>query len=105
MSIFPIVNGQKPDVRNVIPPHTPLATVDSEPVMQPVQHGGQQQQDDLIDFGQDDAPAPPVQPHDAKPTQSQGEIAQLLSSTGKPANGPLLDFQDDLRKDLPPAAK
>lgn len=113
MAIYPIITGQKPDQRNVIPPRTPGPAVNSQPVMQPEQHTGKPSQDDLIDFSQNDAPATPAPVPVPVPaageaditnaTQSKDEIEKLLHSTGKPAEGPLIDFQDDMKKDLPSA--
>lgn len=51
------------------------------------------EEDSLIDFGNDEASTPA--------TKKPNEIEILLAATGKPAEGPLIDFTQDLRKDLP----
>lgn len=33
--------------------------------------------------------------------ESSGEISGLLKATGKPSEGPLLDFHEDLKKEIP----
>jgi hypothetical protein len=104
MAIYPVVKGQKPSQQNVIPPHSPSAKPAETATAQPVEN---HIDDNLIDFGDTPAPAKPEQP--AKPQQpalveevpKESEIKNLLSSTGKQANGPLLDFTNDLKKDLP----
>ena len=111
MAIYPIVDGQKLDQRNVIPPRNAGPAVNHQPTKtdQPKEVPPA---DDLIDFGQNDdsAPAPPAQPaatpapasaNASNSTQGHGEIENLLSSTGKPAEGPLIDFTNDLKKGLP----
>ncbi|KAF7563808.1 hypothetical protein G7046_g345 [Stylonectria norvegica] len=144
MAIYPIVTGQKPNQRNVIPPRNAGSGFNSQPT-QADQPKEEIPQDDLIDFGENQAPVaqpvpPPqtapraapqpavvptqhleqraplqpvpepvapqavsqlVQRETVKPTKSQAEITQLLSTTGKPAEGPLIDFADGLKKDLP----
>ena len=121
MAIYPIVKGQKLDQRNVIPPHITGSGVNSQSTKtdKPKEV---QPQNDLIDFGQTEAPtppqpalqpalqptaqpvtqpaAPPVKPQPV-PTKSQAEISNLLSSTGKKADGPLIDFTNDVKRDLP----
>lgn len=115
MSIFPIVKGQKPSQRHLIPPHSPTAVVDKQlghfddhatlekPKPEGVKAQKEQPQDNLIDF--DSAPA--SQPahlagqNAIKPTPSEVEIQNMLNSTGKAADGPLIDFVADLKKDLP----
>lgn len=60
----------------------------------------------MIDFGQDDTPAElpkPVQ-HQVKDdpkVESTGEISGMLKSTGKASEGPLIDFHEDLKKNVP----
>jgi hypothetical protein len=104
MAIYPVVKGQKPSQQNVIPPHSPSAKPAETATVQPVEN---HIDDNLINFDDTPAPANPEQP--AKPEQpapvkeapKESEIQGLLSSTGKQANGPLLDFTNDLKKDLP----
>ena len=58
----------------------------------------------MIDFGSDEKPAakPLAKSNEGKPAS---EIQTLLESTGKPApDGPLIDFAQDLKKDLPTSA-
>ncbi|KAM0252043.1 hypothetical protein ACHAP5_001368 [Fusarium lateritium] len=108
MAIYSIVKGQKSSQQNVIPPHSPSAKPAETATVQPVEN---HIDENLINFDDTPAPAQPEQP--AKPEQSapveeapkESEIQVLLSSTGKPANGPLLDFTNDLKKDLPPSTQ
>lgn len=107
LSIYPILSGQKADGDNIIPSRS----VESQPVESNTAPApaapATTTRDDLIDFGNDDAPAEPPQPERpaavANPAvESTGEISGLLKSTGKPAaDGPLLDFTHDLKKDVP----
>lgn len=108
MAIFPIIDGQKPNPDYAIPaqkrapkqsePATADATPDAAKV-EPVKAEApkEQPEDDLIDFGQNDEPAEKA----PEPVKQPSEIEQMLASTGKPAEGPLLDFMQDLKKDLP----
>jgi hypothetical protein len=99
MGIFPIVKGQKPNAKDAIPEFTPAPVTRAQPSAAPP---AQAAQGDLIDFGSSDEPAQPQQPAS---TQQTNEIKDLLASTGKPANGPLIDFAQDLKKDLPAGTK
>lgn len=81
LSIYPVVDGQKLNADLAIPPRK--------------EDDGQE--GDLIDISSSDAPAQPA--GDKKPT----EIEHMLNSTGKPAEGALIDFADDMKKDLPTA--
>ncbi|KAJ2970468.1 hypothetical protein NUW58_g9687 [Xylaria curta] len=62
---------------------------------------------DLIDFGQNDDPLPAKTEPSTKAQNHRpsADITNLLESTGQKANGPLLDFTEDLKKDLPDKAK
>ena len=96
LQIYPVLKGQKLDGKNAIPPWTTNASV-----AQPTTNHF----DDLIDFGQND-PAPSQMPALDARHNSTAEIQSLLSSTGTPApTGPLIDFQDDLKKELPQSLK
>ncbi|KAI9166949.1 oxysterol-binding [Paramyrothecium foliicola] len=94
MSIFPIIKGQKPNQANAIPKYEPKPP--GEPQSQDASKG-----DDLIDFGQNEEPAQPP----PAPSKQPNEIENMLASTGKPAEGPLIDFAKDLKKDLPAGSK
>ncbi|KAK4097524.1 Oxysterol-binding protein, partial [Parathielavia hyrcaniae] len=83
MAIYPIVKGQKFNTQNAIPPRASQ----SDPSARPKELDGGQ--DDLIDFG-DDSPAPQQEPS---------------TTTHRAKNGPLIDFHDDMKKDLPGSAK
>ncbi|KAJ9157724.1 Oxysterol-binding protein-like protein OBPa [Pleurostoma richardsiae] len=103
LAIYPIVKGQKPDPRNVIPPRgsSLSGTSGRRPMSSSHEEPPAQQEDDLIDFGQHDTPATVSKPEPRK-TESTGEISSMLKETGHPApNGPLLDFHDDIKKNLP----
>lgn len=92
MAIYPIVDGQKPSAENAIPARKSEPSKTNEA---PKEAPKEQPQDDLIDFGQNEEPA------EDKPARRPSEIEQMLSSTGKPADGPLLNFTEDVKKDLP----
>lgn len=110
MAIFPVIHGQKPD-----PEDAPKHERASEPsTSQDAPEGAtsttQDSGGDLIDFGQEDQPAATEpaaakpaasKPVDAEPAKTADEIEKMLSSTGKPAEGPLIDFAQDLKKGLP----
>jgi oxysterol-binding protein-related protein 8 len=100
MAIYPIIKGQKWDPKHVIPPRASTSEA------RPTSSGG-----DLIDFGDDKpsaakkeappsetGPKPPLDPSH----KSTAEIQQMLTSTGATAReGPLIDFHNDMKKDLP----
>jgi hypothetical protein len=103
MAVFPIVTGQKPDQTNCIPPHASVSTPSSQ--QQPPEENAHE---DLIDFGQNDIAEPlatetNVQHGKASAEASSGdEILDMLMATGKPAqSGPLIDFHEDLRMNVP----
>lgn len=91
LSIYPIVAGQTYSGATSIPPPA------SSPKLakKSINHAAEKpkEEDNLIDFGNDDAPAPAA--------KSPDEIERMLAATGKPAEGPLLDFAQDMKKDLP----
>jgi hypothetical protein len=111
MAIYPVVKGQKFRQKNVIPPRASLSDLNAR-TKEP--HGDEH---DLIDFG-DDSPAaqhpssteqpqdtgnsPPLDPSH----RSTAEIQEMLSSTGtRTKEGPLIDFHEDMQKDLPSSIK
>lgn len=111
MAIYPIIKGQKPSEQNFIPPRASASkpsTAEAPAAEAPAPDNGG---GDLIDFGQDDAPAPVPAENPAVAAQAakkdnmhSSEIRHMLEDTGKPApDGPLIDFAKDLKKDLPPA--
>jgi hypothetical protein len=110
LDIIPILPGQKSGESNQIPPQTkPAAPKTSAPKTQP------SAENDLIDFGQNDGPigqsSPPELPADlaaaqtANNGQQQKDLENMLrsTSTSPPPDGqsPLIDFHDDLKKNLP----
>ena len=84
MAIYPVIQGQEFDHKNAIPPRASV----SELRPQPAGHSGD---GDLIGFG------------------GGGPAAQqplLDSSAGSSAKeGPLIDFHQDMKKDLPSSIK
>ncbi|KAI0102341.1 Oxysterol-binding protein [Hypoxylon sp. NC0597] len=86
LAIYPILPGQKPNEFNIPPPHTHTAGNSA-----PENKGG-----DLIDFGQNDAPA-----QSSKKENDGNEISAMLKSTSREPEGPLIDFTGDMKKDLP----
>ncbi|KAK8050224.1 oxysterol-binding protein [Apiospora phragmitis] len=100
MAIYPVVQGQKPSQRNLIPPR---ASSD-------LSRTASTQKKDLIDVNQShESPASPAAPkepvietiagkHDSKHSD---DIKELLEGTGQKPDGPLIDFAGDLKKELP----
>ncbi|KOS18684.1 Oxysterol-binding protein-like protein OBPalpha [Escovopsis weberi] len=77
MAIYPIIDGQKPNGKNASPRSVP-ARDGSE--------GADKGEDGLTD---------------AERAAGADDIKDMLSSTGKPAGGPLIDFAEDIKKSLP----
>ncbi len=112
MAIYPIIKGQKFNQTIAIPPRNSL----SEPSDRPKDLDGGE--DNLIDFG-DDSPAPqqtppkeqaqPSVPHAPLPLDSShpstADVQAMLASTGSRKEGPLIDFHQDLNRDLPSSVK
>lgn len=99
MSIYPIVDGQKAE-EDAPAPRAAAPNVEEGEQPPPVK----EQQNDLIDFGASDEPAKSIPAAEKKATETEhepSEIEKMLNSTSKPAQGPLLDFTSDLKKDLP----
>lgn len=87
-----MVDGQKLDGDLAIPPRKEANGQAEKP----------DSEGDLIDVGGDEAPAQtPAQTTQTPAVKTPTEIETMLNSTGKPAEGPLLDFADDMKKDLP----
>ncbi|PNY23951.1 Oxysterol-binding protein-like protein OBPa [Tolypocladium capitatum] len=81
LSIYPVVDGQKLNRDRAIPPRKAddkPAVTDAEP--------NHKVEENLIDFGGDDTP--PTQ----MPAKKPDAIEDLLLSTDRPAEGPLIDF-------------
>lgn len=100
MAIYPIVDGQKLDQRNVIPPHNHGIHVNGQP--------SKTDQSKTLDQTPAPQPAPPKEPEAtadlidfSEPVKKKSEIENMLSSTGKPADGPLIDFTTEMKQDLP----
>ena len=96
MAIYPIVRGQQVNQKKAIAPRAEPSSAPAASVPE----------GDLIDFGQDDPPAAPARraPLD-QAHNSTAEIQGLLAATGVPAKeGALIDFHEDLKKELPRAA-
>ena len=104
MAIYPIINGQKFSQQNVIPPHSPPAQAHAQAAT-PAQPVENHIDDNLINFDDTPAPIKTENPPATEQTPKDSEIQGMLSSTGKPANGPLLDFTADMKKDLPPTTQ
>jgi len=115
LAVTPILRGQKSSHVNEIPPHRRTTSYDSTMAVQVQAQAGlepavaAQQQKDLVDFGQNENQVPqhgnnPVHLQGAQTqngTQQAKEIEWVLQSTGTPQQGSLIDFHDDLKKDLP----
>ncbi|ORY66148.1 uncharacterized protein BCR38DRAFT_173840 [Pseudomassariella vexata] len=107
MAIYPIIQGQKPSERHFVPLKSPAATPSIAEHPAPQEAPG-----DLIDFCQDTAPPPPPVPAEnsmvavqaeKRDSKHSSEIHNMLRSTGKAPEGPLIDFTGDMKKDLPNA--
>lgn len=104
LSIYPIVDGQKLDGALVIPPRKESG---SKAIPVEASESPTSSSDNVAA----EAPiAVPVAVPAAVPAavveeeKLPSEIADLLQSTGKPAEaGPLLSFTDEMKKDLPNA--
>jgi hypothetical protein len=119
LAVTPILKGQRPNEKNPIPPPHPRTTssnsttnhVQPQSHPQPIQEAAVQE-NDLIDFGQNDgdvAPPPNYAPADLKAAQTKNngqeqlDLERQLRSTSshEATQGPLIDFQDDLKGALP----
>jgi oxysterol-binding protein-related protein 8 len=100
MAIFPIVKGQKPNQANAIPPRGSVSAPSEQPVPPTEAKGGN---DDLIDFGQNEAPASQEPAAQAtKAPAEKNDVEGMLKATGKEAaDGPLIDFHEDMKKNIP----
>ncbi|KAI0116952.1 hypothetical protein F4814DRAFT_414579 [Daldinia grandis] len=120
MSIYPVIPGQRTSDWNIIPPgghphpHPhPHPHAHSHPHPQAAEEqtqasAPQGEAQDLIDFSQNDTNTQPQAANNVPASPSltktgSKEIATMLQSTGRKADdGPLLDFTNDLKNDLPP---
>lgn len=97
----------QPDVQPTAPPATQPAAQSAAqsaatPTPPPPASAPPRSVDNLIDFSGDAAPAqPPQSPQPPAQAKQPDEIETMLQQTGKPAEGALLDFTEDMRKDLP----
>lgn len=96
MAIYPIIEGQKATAEHSEPTFAPAAKPSSNDSITKAEGD-----DSLIDFGDNanDATAKPEA--DNLPAKTPDEIEKLLTTTGKPAEGPLIDFAQDVRSSLP----
>ncbi|KAL2214061.1 oxysterol-binding protein [Sarocladium strictum] len=112
LSIYPIIDGQQAE-KEATPPRSAAPRSEEDLLSmgndiqskeaQPAKSQPSTAQDDLVDFGQNEATEKPVEAQtktDAS-RKNKDEIADLLNSTGKPADGPLLNFTQDLKSGLP----
>ena len=97
MAIYPIIDGQQAAAEHN-KNHASPVTKNSIPA-----EANTKADDNLVNLDDSQTAATP-KPVEAKPAQTPDEIERMLSVTGKPADGPLLDFTDDLKKDLSTAA-
>lgn len=99
LAIYPILTGQKSSSDNPIPPRQNVFT---EPAAAPASK--EALKNDLIEFGQNDVPTEPPKPANPQ-VESTGEISGLLKETGTHTEGPLIDFHNDLKKNVPVVRK
>ncbi|KAI0175978.1 hypothetical protein GGR52DRAFT_538913 [Hypoxylon sp. FL1284] len=100
MAIYPIIPGQKPSDWNIIPPSSSAGNPHTAG-----HPASEDKNEDLIDIGQSEQPAvAPAAPAAAPSPQRTGskDIAGMLQSTGCEPEGPLIDFGNDMKKNLPP---
>ncbi|KAI1176184.1 Oxysterol-binding protein [Nemania sp. FL0916] len=91
-AIYPIIEGHA--TNSAITSHNASPSTKESP---PNNNEG-----DLIDFGQNDEPAPAkTQPPAKMEKHPSSDITNLLESTGHKADGPLIDFTGDMKKSLP----
>lgn len=102
MAIYPVVAGQKPSQRNMIPPR---ASSD-----QLSRTTSAQNRNDLVDLSQSHEPSsisetlenPVVDTTTEKSgSKHSNNIQELLEVTGQKSEGPLIDFTGDMKKELP----
>lgn len=106
LSIYPILEGQKANSGDNSVPSTAVENQSTEIKAAPAPGPATSTRDNLIDFGGDGTAAEAPQPERPAPVanpavESTGEISGLLKATGKPAEGPLLDFTHDMKKTVP----
>jgi oxysterol-binding protein-related protein 8 len=111
LAVTPILRGQKPTEKNPIPPphyrsgsytSTKSPTTSAHPDHPPAPDN------DLIDFGQNDGSADSHVPanlhasHAVNSNPQQQHLEQILreTSTERKAQDSLIDFHDDLKRDL-----
>lgn len=93
MAIYPILQGQVVHQRVIPRRHTSSGMTENH-----TSEGN----GDLIDFGQNDDPTPAKsEPPTKAEKHNSSNISNLLESTGQKVDGPLLDFTQGLKKDLP----
>ncbi|KAI0970463.1 Oxysterol-binding protein [Xylaria arbuscula] len=93
MGIYPILEGQVANEQAI-----PARHDSSNTAIIPSQNNG----GDLIDFGQSNEPTSIKPEPPAKIVKHpSSDISNLLESTGKKADGPLIDFTGDLKETLP----
>lgn len=119
LAVCPILRGQKNNERNPIPPPHRQSSTFSVTLDHSTSHSKAQpltEENDLIDFGQDGAVQAPSKyspvehaPADLRAAQTenggqqQAELERKLRNTSsiKDDGGPLIDFHDDLKQNLP----
>ena len=105
MAIYPILEGQKWDPKNVIPPRASISGSETPNTASRSAEVG------LINAGQNNVPSSSreVQKVNAPIDPSHGstaEIQEMLAATGSRAtNEPLIDFHEDLDKSFPAGVK
>ncbi|PHH92597.1 hypothetical protein CDD83_6658 [Cordyceps sp. RAO-2017] len=91
LAIYPIVQGQTlGQDRTALPARK--AAADAPP---PTSNGEVAEEDSLIDLGGDSTPTP------QRAAKAPNAVEGALASTGKPAEGPLIDFAQEMKQSLP----
>lgn len=95
--IYPIVDGQKATTTHT---HSRANSTAPEKAETMGHNEHSEAKSDPVDVAQNGGTAAPLatEPPAAK---SPDEIENILASTGKPADGPLIDFSQDMKRDLP----
>ena len=108
MAIYPIVNGQRFVEKNPIPPRTPIASPSKEthPPVLTADHEKLDHHEEAAMAKEPVDTTPKVHPPLDHSHESTTEIQTLLAATGTVAKeGPLIDFHQDMKKDLPAIKK
>ncbi|KAI9743092.1 MAG: hypothetical protein M1818_003387 [Claussenomyces sp. TS43310] len=95
LAVTPILRGQKSNQKNAIPPHSSSVHTQQAAPPPPPPPPQSADQGDLIDFSE------PAAPQQYTTSQRELETQLASTSTSDAQRGSLLDFHDDLKRDVP----